>query len=235
MEDRSPMYYKLAKGIDKKINQGIYKVGERIPSERELSIIFDVSRITVRQAINELVQEGKLNKVQGVGTFVSRKTIIQNLNSLYNFTNEMKKLGNEYFSKIVKMEEQKVSDNIANKLKINKNSKVVYLERIRYVENEPIMLEKTWFPYDGFNFLLEINIDKKGLYKTLDEDYGIVIDNALESIRATKLTDYEIKILESEENFGLLVKRIAYSNSKIVSYTALVSKANLVEFTIKLN
>lgn len=68
--DKIPLYYKLAETIEDQINNGVYEKGTKIPSERELCEIYDVSRMTVRLAIDELVKNGKLEKVQGKGTYV---------------------------------------------------------------------------------------------------------------------------------------------------------------------
>ena len=77
--NKVPLYCKPAESIEEKINEGIWKQGSRIPSERELSMMYGMSRITVRNAIDELARQGKLEKVQGKGTFVLSKSIIQNL------------------------------------------------------------------------------------------------------------------------------------------------------------
>ena len=91
--NKVPLYCKLAESIEEKINEGIWKQGSRIPSERELSMMYGMSRITVRNAIDELARQGKLEKVQGKGTFVLSKSIIQNLGNVYIFSREMEKQG----------------------------------------------------------------------------------------------------------------------------------------------
>lgn len=233
--NKIPLYYQIAANIDDKIEEGVFEKGDKIPSERELCNLYNVSRMTVRLAIDELVRQGKLEKVQGKGTFVLNKSIVQNLNNVYSFSKEMEKQGKISSTLIIKREVMNADEKTARRIGINENDQVVYLERLRLAENVAIMVEKSWFPYSKFSFLLNIDFTNKGLYKTLEEDYGIKIDKAVETFKATELNTQECKLLHCPlKQFGLLVKRTSYCNNTIVCYSTIVSKGDTFEFTVQL-
>ncbi len=233
--NKIPLYYQLAAKIEEQINDGVFEKGDKIPSERELCVLYNVSRMTVRLAIDELVRQGKLEKVQGKGTFVLNKSIIQNLNNVYSFSKEMEKQGKISSTQIIKREVIAADAKTAKRLGIKENDDVVFLERLRLAENVAIMVEKSWFPYSSFSFLLNIDFTNRGLYKTLEEDYGIKIDKAIETFRATELNAQECKLLHCpKKQYGLLVKRTSYCNNTIVCYSTIVSKGDTFEFTVQL-
>ncbi len=234
--NRLPLYCQLAEIIEEKIDSGIWKEGMLIPSERELCTLYNMSRITVRNAIHELVQKGKLEKIQGKGTYVSDKSIVQNLGNVYSFSKEMEKQGKISSTKLVKKEIIKASLKIANALNINENDEVIYIERLRCAEFTPIMLEKTYFPKDKYEFVWDIDLNKQPLYNTLEIEYGITIDYAIETFKACELNSYESKLLNCKSlHYGLLVNRKSYCEGRIVCYSSIVSKGDSFEFTVRLH
>jgi len=234
--DKVPLYYKLAENIEEQINNDIYEKGEKIPSERELCEIYGVSRMTVRLAIDELVKKGKLEKVQGKGTYVLSKSIVQNLNKVYSYSKEMNKQGKISSTKMIKRKIVKADEKLAKKLRVPIGENLLYIERLRLAENVPIMVEKTWFIYNVTPFLMDIDFTKKGLYKTLDEDYGIRFNKAIETFKATQLNSYECRLLNCpNDQHGLLIKRLSYSDDKIICCSSIVSKGDTFEFTVVLN
>lgn len=233
--NKIPLYCKVADSIEEQINNGTFSKGQKIPSERELCEIYNVSRMTVRLAIDELERQGKIEKIQGKGTFVLSKRITQNLNNVYSFSKEMEKQGNISTTRIIRREVISCDNKISSHLNIKEGDSVVYLERLRLAENVAIIVEKSWFPYSKFEYLLNIDFQKRGLYKTLEEDYNIRIDKAIESFKATELNATECKLLGCKKNqYGLLVKRTSFSAGNVICYSTIVSKGDIFEFTVKL-
>lgn len=235
--NKVPLYCKLAESIEEKINEGIWKQGSRIPSERELSMMYGMSRITVRNAIDELARQGKLEKVQGKGTFVLSKSIIQNLGNVYSFSREMEKQGKISSTKLLSRELLKADRKLADRLGINEGERIIYIERLRCADGcIPIMIERTYFVFETYDFILNIDLEKESLYKSLENDYGIVINKAVETFKACELNPLECKLLNCAKNqYGLLVKRTSYSNDRIVCYSTIVLKGDIFEFTVKLS
>lgn len=232
-----PLYCQLAETIEEKINDGTWKQGTMIPSERELCTIYNMSRITVRNAIDELVREGKLEKVQGKGTFVLSKSIIQNLGNVYSFSKEMEKQGKISSTRLVRKECIKADKKLAEHLSVEEGDDVIYIERLRCADgNVAIMIERTYFNKNVYGFVTDIDLEHESLYKSLENTYGIVIDKAIETFKACELNPIECKQLNCPKNqYGLLVKRTSYSDDKLVCYSTIVSKGEIFEFTVKLS
>lgn len=234
--EKLPLYCQLAETIEKKIDSGEWNVGTCIPSERELSSIYNMSRITVRKAIDELERKGKLEKVQGKGTYVLNHQIVQNLNAVYSFSKEMEKQGKITSTKLIERSIIPADARVARNLKIEAGSPVIYLKRLRCDESgQAIMVEKTYFDKDKYPYVLEMDFDKDGLYKTLEEKYGLKIDKATERFKACELTLSECQLLDCPiRQYGLLVRRTSYSGNQLVCYSSIVSKGDIFEFTVSL-
>lgn len=234
--NKNPLYCQLAELIEEKINQGIWKQGTKIPSERELCSSYGMSRITVRSAINELVRQGRLEKLQGKGTYVLSKRIIQNLGNVYSFSKEMEKQGKISSTKFINKKFIYADKNLAENLLINSGDRIIYIERLRCADGDiPIMIERSYFEAAKYYYVLDINLEKESLYQSLEDTYGIVINKAIETFKACVLNQAECKVLNCAENqYGLLVKRTSYVNDKVVCYSTIVSKGDIFEFTIQL-
>lgn len=233
---RLPLYCQLAEKIENKIDSGEWAVGSCIPSERELSSQYEMSRITVRKAIDELERKGKLEKVQGKGTFVLNHQIVQNLGSVYSFSKEMEKQGRISSTKTLAREIIPADARVAKNLKIEEGTSVIFLKRLRCDEDgKAIMVEKTYFEESKYPFVMDMDFNNVGLYKTLEEKYGIKIDRAIERFKACELTLSECQLLNCPiRQYGLLVRRLSYSENELVCYSSIVSKGDTFEFTVSL-
>lgn len=231
-----PLYFKLSEDISEKIDSGIWKRGDRIPSEREMVSLYGLSRITVRNAIEECVRRGKIEKIQGKGAFVTNRSIVQNLGNLYSFTQEMTKQGKVTSTKLLSRMIIAANTKLADRLQISPESPVIVIERLRCAEGDmPIFIERTFFPLKEFEFVLDIDLERKSMYKTLEQEYGICINRAVEVFEACELNPLECSQLECRKNqFGLLIKRTSYMNDKIVCYSTIISKGDLFKFTVEL-
>lgn len=233
--NREPFYYQLAKDIENKIDSGEWKKGQKITSERELCIQYNVSRITVRNAINELEKKGKLEKIQGKGTYVLGKNIVQSLGNVYSFSKEMEKQGKITSTKLLIQKLIKADFKLAEQLDIAEGSELVYIERLRIADDIPIMLERTYFDYKKYPFMLSLDLKTKQLYKTLETEFGITINKAIERFKACSLSAEECNALNCHKGqYGLLVKRTSYNKDTIVCFSTIVSKGDIYEFTVKL-
>lgn len=116
-----PLYLQLMQEIIKKIDNGFYKENDKLPSKRELCSMYNLSRITVRQALQELEREGYINKVHGVGTFIAPKRYDQPLVKLYSFTEEMKKIGKNPSTKVIEFTTLTIDEHLAKKMNLLPN------------------------------------------------------------------------------------------------------------------
>lgn len=233
--NKIPLYCQLASRIEEKISDGTWKQGSKIPSERELCVLYGMSRITVRNAIDELVRQGKLDKVQGKGTFVLSKSIIQNLGNVYSFSKEMEKQGKISGTKLIEKTFIKADSKLAIRLGVEEGEPLIFIKRLRCADDLPIMMERTYFVSNQYEFVLDIDFKTQSLYKTLEERFGVKVNKAIETFKACELNAEECELLNCpKKQYGLLVQRTSYHNDKIVCYSTIVSKGDIFEFTVKL-
>ncbi|MDO4522114.1 MAG: GntR family transcriptional regulator [Eubacteriales bacterium] len=165
-----PLYFQLKELIISAIRDGQYKSGSMLPTEMELIEQFQVSRTTVRQAIIELVQEGWLYRVKSKGTFVSAPKIKQDfMQKLETFREQMERSGMTPGTEVLEFRIEEAASEIADALKITEGTKVIYLYRRRFANDEPILLAETYLPYDLCGFIMEHDFSKESLYEVLRE------------------------------------------------------------------
>lgn len=201
-----PLYIQLKDIIKNDIVSGVYKPNEKIPSEIELSAQFSISRITVRNAINELVDEDLLIKKQGKGTFVSISKIQDNIldDISFSLTCEINKV--KAGSKIIKNIIKEASDRDIRELNLNKGDKVIYLKRIRYADEEPIIVEHNFFPYK-YNYLLKEDLENQSLYEILGQKYNIIRNKSKKVIEIATASHEEAELLKISIGDPLLLHR----------------------------
>lgn len=192
-----PVYFQLKNDLVKKIAQGLWKAGECIASERELCEIYGVSRMTIRQAIGELVQEGVLTRLKGKGTFVCEQTVKQQ--DMMSFTEMIKQTGRELKTEIINFDTIDTPDDMQDIFMLDK---VYKIERRRIVDGECIAVETVFIPVDYCGHINEEML-KGSLYKIL-ENFGYSIGNSTSSIVAVNVTDKIKKKFNTEENFPVL-------------------------------
>ena len=141
-----PLYYQLKQWVIEQIERGDLKPGDVIPSERELSERFEISRMTVRQALLELVIEGKLVREKGKGTYVASPKINQGLLKLTSFSEDMLSRGMKPGAQVVDVSVKPVFPSILQKLGMNPDDKLLVVTRLRMANDKPMALESTHLP-----------------------------------------------------------------------------------------
>ena len=143
-----PLYIQIKEALRERILTGQYATHEKLPSESALMTAFAVSRITIRQALRDLHNEGLVFSAQGKGTFVSKPKAVQNIQRLEGFGEAMAAKGYETSAKLVSIRECKPAKAVAAALGLEKGSPVVELSRVRYLNREPVSLDISHFPLD---------------------------------------------------------------------------------------
>lgn len=191
-----PLYFQLKELILQQIKEGSYKVGDAIPTEKDFSEIYDISRTTVRQAITELVQEGWLYRVKSKGTFVRAPKIEQSfIQALGSFNDQILELGMTPSTEVLDFKVIEVPDEVAMHLKLAVGEKVIYIHRRRFADSEPIVMVETYLPYDKCEFVLDRDLVKESLYPILSELNETQICKIRRFIEAVEATQYDIKNL----------------------------------------
>lgn len=233
--NRLPLYLQLMEDLIKKIDESYYPEGERLPPERELCEIYKLSRITVRQALQELEREGYIYKVRGAGTFVSAKRYNQHLVKLYSFTEEMKKNGKEPSTVVLDFEEAVVDERLASKLNISPFEIVIKVIRLQLADDEPLLYETTYLPKKFFPNLSKEDLESRSMYQIFIEDYSLGVTKAIESFKATTLREEEAKHFQLPSNqSAMMIKRYAYHNEYLIGYTLGIARGDKFDYTVEL-
>lgn len=196
-----PIYYQLKQIILDKIKSGQWLPGTIISSERELSEMFEVSRMTIRQAINELVREGILYRERGRGTFVSQPRLAQS--DVMSFTEAATNQGLEAAT-IVKSFEIEVPDlNVMEKLGLQDREDVYYVQRLRMISGDIVGIEEIYLPVKLAENFQSLNLSLS-LYSILKENYGYSIGRVQTSLEAIIPENDELKLFRVNEMVPLL-------------------------------
>ncbi|WP_422449046.1 GntR family transcriptional regulator [Thermoanaerobacterium sp. DL9XJH110] len=231
-----PLYYQLKSELLEDIKKGIYKENEKIPSENELQKLYNVSLITVRKALSDLVQEGVLYRIQGKGTFVA-KPKIQRYLSLLSFTEEMKQKGIELDTKLLRFTKEYVDNDIAEALKLNSDKSVWVIERLRLGNGEPVALQKSYLPcYIFKNFSEEHFKSSNSLYEILRTKYDMVPYRAEEVYNSININDKNIaeQLSVRLKTAAFLVKRITF-NQEGIPFEYAISLLRGDRYSIRVN
>lgn len=234
--NKIPLYLQLVEELISKIENNDYQENDKLPSERELCEMYDLSRITVRNALQELERDGYIYKLHGKGTFVSSKTYKQNLVKLYSFTEEMEKIGKEPKTKVLSFRTIKADKRYANRLDINAGDEMYEIKRLRSADDEPLMYETSYLPAKKFPDLKKEDLEQKPMYQIFSDRYGVTVTKAVEQFSATNLREDEAQHLNYDiSRPAMLIKRYAYYNDEIIEYTVSVISGQKFNYTVELS
>lgn len=201
-----PAYIKLENEIRDRIKNGILKIGDKLESEREFSASYKISRMTVRQAIGNLVNEGILERKKGLGTFICAPKVTQN--NIASFTDMVSRMGLKAQTEVVNF--KKCSED--NQYSSEFNGEILYeIERRRIAENEVIGIEKAYIPSDIIGNI-KISALEGSLFKYLEEQ-GIVIKGSEAKIQSVLMNSNYQKLFETDKNIPLLMVESRYLNN----------------------
>lgn len=219
MEYKVAKYFQIKQDIINSIKSGELKPGDKVDSGSVLKEKYNVSAITIRKAFNDLINEGYLNGVQGVGTFVAKKQMIRGLTSI-SFSDELLQQGYEIDMHVDKIEEI-VNASIAEKLEIPQDQKMVCVRRIRLANNEPIAYQSSFVDSRIVSLDQAQRIyENKSFYKTLAE-FKVVPVWVNENYSIKEVNDIRIaKLMNIKKNTDtFFVKRITFNEfDKIIEY-----------------
>lgn len=201
-KSQSPLYQQLMHRLKNDISAGVYPCGGRIPSEQLLCETYGVSRVTVRKAILDLVQEGLLVRKQGKGTFVAGERLRRDLRNVTSFTDACAQRGHKADTRLISAQLVPVAEEDAALLGLPEDARVLELCRLRLSDGEPVMLEINRFP-ENYAYLRD-QVAEGSLYACLQQ-HGVVPASALHDISLGHATPYVSKHLGTEVGDALLL------------------------------
>lgn len=230
-----PKYYQIYENLLAMIRQGEFSEGDRFPSDTELVKSFDVSRGTIREAVKLLIQQGFLVREQGKGTFVTFQKIQQDSDKLIGFTEVMSQNGIKASARII---ENKVIDpapNIRQVMDLDSGEKVVRVVRLRYGDNQPLIIERSFFRYSMFKPIMNMDLENNSifelLYKYTDHRLGFAVQR-IEAIAAGK-SEHELLGVELGAPLILLKRFIKTTDDIYFQYSEDVYRSDRITFTTK--
>ena len=201
-----PYYSQLKEILRAYIENGEWVIGSQIPSEPDLCEIFNISRTVVRQALKELTYEGLLVREKGRGTFVAGPKISERLvQELTGFYQDMAERGHPPVSKVLKQQIIPSSPKVALFLGLQPGTSVIEIERLRFVQNEPIVLVSTYLPYNICPQLLVTDLTRRSLYEYLETECGRFIARGRRTIEAVPANEYEARLLQVQTGAPLIL------------------------------
>lgn len=237
MKNHKTLHEKISSEIRKKIIDNIYKVDEMIPKEVDLAKQYDVSRPTIRQAIQTLVDEGYLERIKGTGTFVRKKKINQDfIHNIKSYEDQMRSRGFTPVTKVINFSIEKANDEIAEKLKLKVGDPIYSLTRLRYANDEPAVFVITHIPVHLYIDLINVDFSKVSLYSTFEE-YNkpiFAVERELNVIKSNYMSSAMLNIPVGDPLFYF--KTIGYSQEKeAIEYSISWYRGDYNSFEIRIN
>lgn len=201
----------LAAKLEQRILNGRWPAGSRIPAERELAAQFQVSRQTVREALDEIERAGLVTRRHGSGTYVMPRRLEQSLLSHFSIVESLRSTGAAVGTRVLEQTTVEALPAVARDLGLRSGARVLELERLRTVDGAPFMLERTWLPAQRLPGIADADLRKEGLYALLRRRYGVVLVRAVESLEPVLLRLEEARQLEDEAGRpALMLLRTTY-------------------------
>jgi GntR family transcriptional regulator len=233
-----PYHYQLTEIIRKLISQEQWKPGDKLPSEREFCETFEISRITVRKALDSLASEGLIQTNKGIGTFVSEQKYLEKWASFpIGFTDSLAEQGYRIETQVLTFETIPFTEKISKELELSPGDLVLHLHRLRFVAQVPILIVSSYLPHYLVPEIEKINFTHKSLYQVLRSNYGLTIDKVKRGIEAVAATEKEAKLLHIELGAPLLqIESTSYTpEGKPIEYFIAKRRGDRTRFEFELS
>ncbi|MDD3172590.1 MAG: GntR family transcriptional regulator [Herbinix sp.] len=239
-DSATPLYLQVADDIKQKIASGEYKAGQILPSETKCCEIYQVSRVTIRNAISDLVDQGLLVRKHGKGSYVEKQKIPSNLFTFSGFTTTCRENNIQIKTHILCALKQEASMNDLRVLNLHEGDYIVYLKRLRFADEHPVIIEHVHLPYDKYKFLLSIDLEDKSLYEIITEHTGLNPEkycNTKITLEATAATPEEAHFLNIENGKPLIVyqETVISNTGEPVHWTKQIMSGNYFKFYLSNN
>ncbi|MPZ20271.1 MAG: UTRA domain-containing protein [Luteitalea sp.] len=232
-----PLYHQLKTLVLKEIDAGRWKPDDQLPTEQELMARFQVSKITVRQALQELAHDGYIRREQGRGTFVQRPPLEQGPRELTSFTDEMRRRGLPSTSEVLDQGAIEVPADVAATLGMSSSEPVFRLRRLRLADGEPMGVQTAYIPMASVPGIEEINFAPSvSLYALLSSRYSLYPARARETHVAVLISTWEAELLGvAPGSPGLVAERVTYlASGRPLEYVQSVMRGDRYKVVLEL-
>lgn len=229
-----PLYHQLKERLREAT--ATLEPGSALPSEKELTHFANVSRATVRKALADLAQEGFLYSRRGRGTFTAYPRVEASLDRPIGFTEAMTRLGRKPSTKVLSVGRVAPISEVARRLRIDPADDLFVIERLRLIDGEPCMVEKTHLPGPLVPGLGDRDLSGS-LYQVLSEEYDLRPSRGIEAITAVNADRYLAALLDVPIAAALIATaRTTETETKVpLEFTVRHARGDLCSFRVSLN
>jgi GntR family transcriptional regulator len=191
-----PLHVQVKQALTDRMVGRTWKPGDLVPGDLELCRQLGVSRTTIRQALTELAHEGWVVRERGRGTFVAPPKLTERaFERLSGFFEDMADLGHPPLSRVLRQEVRPADDHVAARLNIRRGAPVVEIERLRFVEEEPVVLTTTFLPQALVPGLENADLTQRSLYEFLETECGLSLAPGQRTIEAVAAEERTARLL----------------------------------------
>lgn len=231
-----PLYRQIEAVLRKRISRGEWQAGEQIPTETELCELYEVSRVTVRQALARLTRDGILTRGRGKGTFVREARLTAAPRSVSSFSDELSTLGMTPGSRVLGIDLVPASEAISTEMMIEPQTPLWQLRRLRTADDRPIGVQTSLLLADRCPGLDGLVSDDSSLYDTLKKNFGLVPIDATEIFKVTGVPRKQAELLEvAGGSHAFEVIRISYDGRGVFEHTTSILRGDRYQIRIALS
>jgi GntR family transcriptional regulator len=231
-----PMHTQIREIIRRRVLEGTYAPHSQMPSESQMMEAFSVSRITIRQALGDLQKEGLIFKVPGKGSFVAKPKAFQNLSRLQGFGEAMGPSGYETFSQVLSTRQVAASEVVARRLGLKLGAPAYEIQRLRYLNREPISVDQSYFPVAIGERLAHEDLATRDVFVILENDFGLHLTHADLQIEAISADDFLARQLRIAEASPLLrIERLTYADERPLDFEFLYYRGDAFQYRLRID
>lgn len=240
-----PIYRQIAYQLIGEIQSGVYQPGDRLPSENQLATQYQVHRLTIRQALTLVVEQGLAFRHQGKGTFVREPRLSYGINQCTNFSHTLQELGYLPSLKILKVQSIPATELLSNLLEISSGTELVEIQILRTAsfqmtglkipEFQPLCISLSYLRLDKFPELIEEIYQAQSLYSFLRSQYGIEPRRTRTQIETELPSQEDIRLLKIPPSVPMLITRgvVQDQYDQVIEYT--ISRFRGDRFTLEVS
>lgn len=236
-ESPLPLYTQIKNALRSGILDGRYAPHSRMPSESELQAMFEVSRITIRQALGDLQKEGLIFKVHGKGSFVSQPKAFQNVTSLQGFAEAMASSGHEIINRVTHFRFVPASAEVAARLELDEHATVTEIHRVRLLNRSPVSYEITYLPEAIGRQLQRADLVTRDIFLILENDCAVPLGRADISIDAIAAESAVARALSVKDGAPLLrIERLTHdSDGRPIDFEYLYFRGDTFQYRFQID
>ena len=237
--DGIPHYVRIRESLREMIAAGELERGQQLPSENELASQYGVSRMTVRQGISDLIDDGLLYRRHGVGTFVALPHIERDHTRLTDFFENSNIKGVQTRASILNIEINPVDSKIAKALSLEKGELSIHIKSIRFANDVPVTLHDAYIPHKLFAELIKDDLNSLEIQHlwTLFENLGVRVKNAVQRVEARGADQEIARLMQINMGAPILYKErtVFADDGTPVEFTYCYNRGDMYSLTVTLN